>query len=344
MADAVWVKVQQKTFSRWVNLQFKRGGLPEVANVASAFADSVALPQLVEILFGEPLSYNKTPKMRIQKLENINAALRAIKNKGIRLIGIGSEDILDQKLILILGVLWTLIMYTQIQKGNTEISAKQGMIDFVSKTLGTDVKNFTSEWQNGVLLWSLVEKLSGGNSSDDSPPTEKIEKAIKKAHETLGVPILLDAKDIAENPDELSMLMYISYFRDFSEKGIPSSAPSSGGSSSGSSGGSSGGNSDTSQSRVFGPGLESGEAGSPFCFTATARNSSGICVHGAKWEVHVTTITGDEVPVKIVDNNDDTFAVTYVPKEGGTHYVNVSVNGMPINGSPFNVMVSPKLT
>lgn len=72
--------------------------------------------------------YNKAPRMRIQKAENVNKALEFINSRGVKLTNIGPEghqghcvstlpltcysvtDIIDGNLKLILGMIWTLIL------------------------------------------------------------------------------------------------------------------------------------------------------------------------------------------------------------------------------------------
>lgn len=73
--------------------------------------------------------YNKNPRMRIQKAENVNKALEFINSRGVKLTNIGPEglsradpivipslsssyltDIIDGNLKLILGMIWTLIL------------------------------------------------------------------------------------------------------------------------------------------------------------------------------------------------------------------------------------------
>ena len=70
--------------------------------------------------------YNKNPRMRVQKAENVNMALEFITSRGVKLTNIGPEgtflylfydsfnwlllDIIDGNLKLILGMIWTLIL------------------------------------------------------------------------------------------------------------------------------------------------------------------------------------------------------------------------------------------
>ena len=71
--------------------------------------------------------YNKNPRIRVQKAENVNKALEFITSRGVKLTNIGPEgaqtsvyfvvhvsdsieDIIDGNLKLILGMIWTLIL------------------------------------------------------------------------------------------------------------------------------------------------------------------------------------------------------------------------------------------
>ena len=70
--------------------------------------------------------YNRNPRMRVQKAENVNKALEFIHSRGVKLTNIGPEgslfldyfsdsssfhlDIIDGNTKLILGMIWTLIL------------------------------------------------------------------------------------------------------------------------------------------------------------------------------------------------------------------------------------------
>ncbi len=71
--------------------------------------------------------YNRNPRMRVQKAENVNKALEFITSRGVKLTNIGPEgnflvtsydfflispllDIIDGNLKLILGMIWTLVL------------------------------------------------------------------------------------------------------------------------------------------------------------------------------------------------------------------------------------------
>jgi hypothetical protein len=81
-------------------------------------------PQLGDVSLGR---YNKNPRMRVQKAENVSKALEFITSRGVKLTNIGPEgvqemippitsllhtcpDIVDGDLKLTLGMIWTLIL------------------------------------------------------------------------------------------------------------------------------------------------------------------------------------------------------------------------------------------
>jgi hypothetical protein len=64
-----------------------------------------------EIIGGQSLRpFNQNPGVVFQKVENVNKALDFIKLRGVSLTNIGAEDIVNQNLKLVLGMLWTIIL------------------------------------------------------------------------------------------------------------------------------------------------------------------------------------------------------------------------------------------
>lgn len=88
--DAQWKKIQEKTFTRWVNEQLKVQKVA-VKSLSEDFNDGVLLIVLLEVLSHKSMGrYNKKPRMLAQKLENIEKVLSFITTKeGIRLVNIG---------------------------------------------------------------------------------------------------------------------------------------------------------------------------------------------------------------------------------------------------------------
>jgi len=113
-ADAEWKRIQQNTFTRWANEHLKQAE-KEINNLETELSDGLKLITLIEVLSGKRMPrHNKKPTFRSQKLENVSIALQFLEREGITLINIDSTDIVDCKLKLILGLIWTLILHYAI--------------------------------------------------------------------------------------------------------------------------------------------------------------------------------------------------------------------------------------
>lgn len=192
-------------------------------------SDGVRLIQLMEIMGDVSLGrYNRTPRMRVQKAENVNKALEFITSRGVKLTNIGPEDIIDGNLKLILGMIWTLILRFTIAGISEEgLSAKEGLLLWCQRKTApykeVDVLDFSSSWSDGLALCALIhchrpdlldyDKL---NKSDRHGNTQL---AFDVAAEHLGIPQLLEVADLCDSsrPDERSVMTYIaSFFHAFS--------------------------------------------------------------------------------------------------------------------------------
>jgi len=92
-----WVKVQEKTFGKWLNSKLAVRGV-HVDDLVRDVSDGTALIHLLEILSQESLGrYAAKPKLRVQRFENANIALDYIKGRKIQLTNIGAR------------ILWTAI-------------------------------------------------------------------------------------------------------------------------------------------------------------------------------------------------------------------------------------------
>lgn len=227
--DRQWQAVQKKTFTKWVNTKLATRNLPELNDVTSEFANGVALIQLLEIIGDESLGkYNKTPRMRIQQVENVNKALEFIKLRGVPLTNIGAEDIVDGNEKLVLGMIWIIILrFTISEISEGDLSAKEGLLLWCQrKTTGykdVNVKDFTFSWQDGLAFCALIHRhrpdLIDFNQLNKSNKAENLEKAFEVAEKHLNIPRLLDVEDIADiaKPDERSVMTYVAqYFHAFS--------------------------------------------------------------------------------------------------------------------------------
>ena len=85
-----WVRIQESTFTNWVNDKLRRYDV-EVTHLQRDFRDGVHLCKLVETLVDRPIGRVITKKNLnfYQASGNIAIALEAIKQSGVRLVNIG---------------------------------------------------------------------------------------------------------------------------------------------------------------------------------------------------------------------------------------------------------------
>jgi len=282
--------------------------------------DGLMLINLLEVISDKKLpKYNRNPRIPAQRLENCVIALAFIKEEGLKLVNIGPEDIVDCRPKLILGLIWTLILRYQINIGGDD-SAKNALLEWVrSKIPEYDVKGFTKNWNDGRAICALTNALQPGLCPEHrSLPTnngvQNAKKGIDLAERNLSIPPIMTAEDMA-NPkvDELSMMTYISYFRDYENKPKPKIDWA-------------------SRCRAYGPGLVEGVAGDPADFTVeTPAGCPGkleIKVEGPK----------NNAEVKVTKQGDN-YQVQYQPNEPGQWKVHVTLDGTHIPGSIFHVEI-----
>lgn len=200
----------------------KRG--KSIENIQTDFGDGIKLVDLLEVISAEPLGkFNKNPKMKIHKIQNVNIGLDFIAKKGVKLWGISSEDIVDENLKLILGMIWTIILRFAIADiSEEELNAKEALLLWCKKkTAGYDgvkVENFHNSWADGLALCALIHAhrpdLIDFNSLDKSDKRGNIQKAFDVSEKELGITKLLDVEDLVDvpKPDERSVMTYIAQF------------------------------------------------------------------------------------------------------------------------------------
>jgi hypothetical protein len=88
--------------------------------------------------------------------ENVHKALEYIRGRGIQLLNIGAEDIVDGNLKLILGLLWMLILRFTININEEGLTAKEGLLLWCQRKTAcyeeVDIRDFSSSWNNGLAL------------------------------------------------------------------------------------------------------------------------------------------------------------------------------------------------
>lgn len=200
----------------------KRGR--KIEEIQNDFGDGILLIQLLEIIGGEDIPrYNKNPTLRIHKIENVNKALDFIRKKNVKLHGISAEEITENNLKLILGMIWTVILRFAIADiSEEELSAKEALLLWCKKKThgyaGVNVENFTTSWKDGLALNALIHAhrpdLIPFDTLSSADPRGNLKLAMDVAEKELGIPPLIDIDDIVDvpKPDERSVMTYISQF------------------------------------------------------------------------------------------------------------------------------------
>uniref|UniRef100_A0A8C0LSS8 F-actin cross-linking protein n=1 Tax=Canis lupus dingo TaxID=286419 RepID=A0A8C0LSS8_CANLU len=192
--------------------------------------DSVSggLLSLVSTLFflhptGERLPKPDRGKMRFHKIANVNKALDYIASKGVKLVSIGAEEIVDGNVKMTLGMIWTIILRFAIQDISVEeTSAKEGLLLWCQRKTApyrnVNIQNFHTSWKDGLGLCALIHRhrpdLIDYSKLNKDDPIGNINLAMEIAEKHLDIPKMLDAEDIVNTPkpDERAIMTYVSCF------------------------------------------------------------------------------------------------------------------------------------
>ena len=221
-----WEDTQIKVFGRWVQKHLKTKGI-DFPDLTTGFENGVNLITLLEVIGKEPVAakYHKTPKMRVQMLENVDSALKYIQEvKKIRLVGIGSNDIVDKNVKLTLGLSWSIINKFQIEDISVEeATARDALLIWSKKNTagyeGVNVTNFTSSWSSSLAFCALINKfrpnLLDYNALNKEDHFDCCQKAFAACKE-LGIFVYLDPEDLVGiTPDEKSVVTQVAEFFHF---------------------------------------------------------------------------------------------------------------------------------
>jgi actinin alpha len=222
LLDPAWEKQQKKTFTAWCNSHLRKAGT-QIENIEEDFRNGLKLMLLLEIISGEQLAKPDRGKMRIHKLSNVNKALQFIESKGVRLVSIGSEEIVDGNLKMTLGMIWTIILRFAIQDISVEeMTAKEGLLLWCQRKTApyknVNVQNFHMSFKDGLAFCALIHRhrpeLIDYNKLSKDNPIYNLNYAFDVAEKYLDIPKMLDAEDMVNSikPDERSVMTYVSAY------------------------------------------------------------------------------------------------------------------------------------
>uniref|UniRef100_A0A6B2KZD0 Calponin-homology (CH) domain-containing protein n=1 Tax=Arcella intermedia TaxID=1963864 RepID=A0A6B2KZD0_9EUKA len=302
------------------------------------FKDGVLLHALLTICSGKQLpKITPKPKVQIQKLENVTKTLKWMQQNGIKLVATGSEDIHYGRTKYVLGMVWTLILYYQLDSSEDEeelgMSMRSALLEWCNNILqpqGITVKNFTDHWKDGRAFSGLVNALQPNTIDLASvvPETsvENLTVAFNKAHELFQFPKMLEAEELVQYQDELSIITYVSYFRAYLSKFAAFAGTT----------------------YAEGPGLTEALAFKPAEFTIFACDQNGERV--SRGGAFIRLSLKDKRTEKecgrfsVKDHLDGTYSVSYETDKFGTKgnfELHVKVGNSHIKDSPFMPEIIP---
>ncbi|XP_038617067.1 alpha-actinin-2 [Tachyglossus aculeatus] len=222
LLDPAWEKQQRKTFTAWCNSHLRKAGT-QIENIEEDFRNGLKLMLLLEVISGERLSKPDRGKMRFHKIANVNKALDYIASKGVKLVSIGAEEIVDGNVKMTLGMIWTIILRFAIQDISVEeTSAKEGLLLWCQRKTApyrnVNIQNFHLSWKDGLGLCALIHRhrpdLIDYSKLNKDDPIGNINLAMEIAEKHLDIPKMLDAEDIVNTPkpDERAIMTYVSCF------------------------------------------------------------------------------------------------------------------------------------
>ncbi|KAK6470688.1 alpha-actinin-4 isoform X2 [Huso huso] len=222
LLDPAWERQQRKTFTAWCNSHLRKSGT-QINNIEEDFRDGLKLMLLLEVISGERLPKPERGKMRVHKINNVNKALDFIASKGVKLVSIGAEEIVDGNAKMTLGMIWTIILRFAIQDISVEeTSAKEGLLLWCQRKTApyknVNVQNFHISWKDGLAFNALIHRhrpeLIDYDKLRKDDPITNLNNAFEVAEKYLDIPKMLDAEDIVGTvrPDEKAIMTYVSSF------------------------------------------------------------------------------------------------------------------------------------
>ncbi|XP_061083607.1 alpha-actinin-2-like isoform X8 [Conger conger] len=222
LLDPAWEKQQRKTFTAWCNSHLRKAGT-QIENIEDDFRNGLKLMLLLEVISGERLPKPDRGKMRFHKIANVNKALDFITSKGVKLVSIGAEEIVDGNVKMTLGMIWTIILRFAIQDISVEeTSAKEGLLLWCQRKTApyrnVNVQNFHLSWKDGLAFCALIHRhrpdLIDYAKLNKDDPLGNLNLALDIAEKHLDIPKMLDAEDIVNTPkpDERAIMTYVSCF------------------------------------------------------------------------------------------------------------------------------------
>ncbi|XP_072171139.1 alpha-actinin, sarcomeric-like isoform X2 [Diadema setosum] len=225
--DPAWERQQKKTFTAWCNSHLRKANT-QIEEIDEDLCNGLKLMTLLEVISNERLPQPERGKMRFHMIANVNKSLDFIASKGVQLVSIGAEEIVDRNMKMILGMIWTIILRFAIQDITIEDnSAKSGLLLWCQRKTepykNVHIEDFSRSWKDGLGFCALIHRhrpdLLDYSKLRKDDPYHNLELAFSVAEKHLDIPRMLDPEDLINTarPDDKSIMTYVSaYYHAFS--------------------------------------------------------------------------------------------------------------------------------
>jgi filamin len=219
-----WKKIQEKTFTNWINERLKATKTTSsyhVENLHDDLADGIVLARLLENLSNKKVKgIHRYPSLKAHYIDNLSLCLDFMRNvQEIKLVNIHPEELYKGNMTIIMGLIWTLIQKYQIKTSGVTVTTRKVMIDWLRAMLPEwNISNLTTDWNDGRALLVMIDRIKPGlipnlKTLDPTKRRNNCALAINQARTHLKIPALLSHGDLS-NPevDDISTMTYFSQF------------------------------------------------------------------------------------------------------------------------------------
>ncbi|CAI2735067.1 unnamed protein product [Schistosoma spindalis] len=227
--------IQKKAFTNWVNQHLVKRNC-WVQDLFLDLRNGYLLVRLLECLTNEVLGLEYI-ESRVHWIQNIQRVLDFLRYRGIRIVNIRADEIVDGNPKLTLGLIWIIILHFQLaelienqSKLQSDLRVNLSMDNAAKQTLlswcravtanypGVYIKDFTESWKDGRAFLALIHRyrpdLIDFRQVDRQSTRENLDLTFDLAERELEVTRLFDSDDIAKTTDERSIITYVASIYD----------------------------------------------------------------------------------------------------------------------------------
>ncbi|TGZ67333.1 hypothetical protein CRM22_004876, partial [Opisthorchis felineus] len=238
--------IQKKAFTNWINHHLSKRNC-WVHDLFVDLRNGYLLVRLLESLTNELLGFEFI-ESRLHWIQNVQRVLNFLRYRGIRIVNIRADEIVDGNPKLTLGLIWIIILHfqvTEVLQNQTGVSvslntsvpvdevAKQSLLNWCRAVTtgypGVFVRDFSTSWLDGRGFLTLIHRyrpeLVDFHLVDRQSPSQNLELAFTLAERELHVVRLFDAEDLASTTDERSIITYIASLYEALATDTPSIPP-----------------------------------------------------------------------------------------------------------------------